>query len=357
MQFNGIRVKLPEDLVRDFASDPLAPFDKLLKNSNESTWSLYPDLSRLLSSLPTKAVEAAFQDPTFLALHGKNERLARIWVADALLTNEAARRRLEILAETFSSAQTLPYTADCLRGVTVDGEGMVRLAEFSYNNSTLEANGFDFTVCTTTESPNSTYWLLRSFYEQGVANSVSVRLDPFLWGPCDSFPQTMYKMIVYAAPLTWNDIGRLREQHFGQMRADKPWDRSQVTEFCWSPRGDGIHFVCEELPPRDRIPFAGARYLHAIYDPGSQSITHFDGALRIYNGEQFEERQKDHLRKLGKTGVRMKIFRIDEPIDRDAFSLIAQAFFVWNADLATYFRDTLASNGSVCFDGGAERGD
>lgn len=50
-----------------------------------------------------------------------------------------------------------------------------------------------------------------------------------------------------------------------------------------------------------------------------------------------------HLRKSGKAGIRRKIFRIDHPIDREAFSLIAQAFFVWNNDLATYFSETLFS--------------
>jgi hypothetical protein len=87
--------------------------------------------------------------------------------------------------------------------------------------------------------------------------------------------------------------------------------------------------------------FVGARYLHAIYDPGRKLIKHFDGALRLYTGQQLEDRLTAHVRKAGKTGVRRKIFRIDEPISRDAFSLIAQAFFVWNRDLATYFRDTL----------------
>jgi hypothetical protein len=354
MQFTGFGVQLPEDLVRDFASDPLASLDKLLRKANDPGWSLYPDLSRFLSSLPIEAVEAAFEDRTFVALYGKDERLARIWVADQLLVNETARRRLEVLAGT-SSAETMPYAADCLRGIAVDSEGMVQLDSFTYNRSTLDANGFSFTICTTTPSPNSTYWLLRSFYEQDVANHVSVRLDPFLWGPSDSFPQMMYKMIVYAKPLAWDGIGRLREQHSEQMRADMPWDKGQVTEFYWNPRSDGIHFICEEIPPKDRIAFAGARYLHAIYDPDSQLITHFDGAMRIYNDQQFEERQKDHLRKLGKTGVRKKIFRIDEPIDRDAFSLIAQAFFVWNSDLATYFRDTLAANDSALSDGSIAR--
>jgi hypothetical protein len=48
-----------------------------------------------------------------------------------------------------------------------------------------------------------------------------------------------------------------------------------------------------------------------------------------------------HLRKAGKAGVLRKIFRIDEPVKRDAFSLIAQAFFVWNDEMKTYFTQTL----------------
>jgi len=246
-------------------------------------------------------------------------------------------------ASSSSAAASLPYTADCLRHAQVDGEGMVRLADFQYNDATLATNGFSFTVCSTTESPNSTYWLLRSFYDQGVADHVSVRLDPFLWGPSDSFPQTMYKMIVYARPLNWDGIGRLKEGHHGQMRADNPNENGEITEFLWEPRDDAIHFVCEELPSAKCVEYRGARYLHAIYDPGKRSIIHFDGALRIYTAPQLEERRKRHLRYAGKAGVRTKVFRIDQPLDREAFSLIAQAFFVWNRDLATYFLQTLAS--------------
>jgi hypothetical protein len=54
-----------------------------------------------------------------------------------------------------------------------------------------------------------------------------------------------------------------------------------------------------------------------------------DGALRIYTASQLEERlATGHLRKAGKAGVRRKIFRLDEPVNRDAFSLVAQAFFL-----------------------------
>jgi hypothetical protein len=218
---------------------------------------------------------------------------------------------------------------------------MVRLTDFAFNNSTLSANGFSFTVCSTTESPNSTYWLLRSLYDQGVADHFSVRLDPFLWGPSGLFPQTMYKMIVYARPLNWDGIGRLKEIHHGKMRADHPNDNGELTEFLWEPRDDGIHFAGEELPSTRSVDYRAARYLHAIYNSGKQLFTHFDGALRIYSAPQLEARRMEHLRNVGKAGVRIKVFRTDQPLDREAFSLIAQAFFVWNTDLALYFRQTL----------------
>lgn len=340
-RFAGLRPTLPEALVQDFASDPLAPFDKLLKKSGDSSWPLYAELEELLGSLPPDAIEATYADTTFIALYGKSDRLARVWMAERLLIEESARRRLESITALPSRENIMPYAADCLRTIEVDGEGMVRLADFSYNNATLERNQFSFTVCSTTDCPNSTYWLLRSFYEEGVADHVRVRLDPFLWGPSDLYPQTMYKMLVYATPVDWESLGQLREPAHGMMQADKAPEKSELTEFCWTRRDDGIHFVCEELPPKERIKFVGARYLHAIYAPSSQSITHFDGALRIYSDLQYDERRSAHLRHSGKTGIRKKIFRIDAPLSRSAFSLITQAFFVWNDDLVRYFREKL----------------
>lgn len=343
MDSAGIKTEVAQSLVSDFASDPVQ-CDKVLMKSDDPSWPLHSELCRLLESLRPEALEAIYADSTFARLYGKDEKLARVWYAERLLIEQAARKRLESLADSQSNAGTLPYSADCLRGLKVDDECLVSLTNFTYNNSTLNTNGFSFTVCPTNAAANSTYWLLRSFYEQGVADYVSVRLDPFLWGPTDSFPQMAYKMIVYAAPVNWDGIGRLKSQHHGRMRADKSPQRSELTEFCWDPRDDGIHFTCEELPPVERIDFEGARYLHAIYDANTRAITHFDGALRIYTGEELKTRHSKHVRNSGKMGLRKKIFRINKPIDREAFSLIAQAFFVWNYDLNTYFRETLASN-------------
>ena len=337
-----ITVDVPEVLIRDFAADPDSPYDKVLIKLNHPEWPLHLLLTSFVESLPAEAVELALRDSAFEGLYGNDERLARVWFAQHLIMERVSRARLNTLFQP--PGATLPYAADCLRGVDVDSDGMVRLADFGYAGSAVTKNGFNFTVCPTTSAPNSTYWLLQSFYEQHVDGHISVRLDPFLWGPKDSFTPAMFKMFVYAAPINWDGIGRLREQHHGRMLADTPLDRGEVTEFCWEPRDDGIHFICEELPRSEYIGFEAARYLHAIYEPSTESITHLDGALRIYTAEQLDQRRGSHVRNAGKAGVRRKIFRIDEPVHRDVFSLIAQAFFVWNQDLATYFRESLPSN-------------
>ena len=123
-RFAGLRPTLPEALVQDFASDPLAPFDKLLKKSGDSSWPLYAELEELLGSLPPDAIEATYADTTFIALYGKSDRLARVWMAERLLIEESARRRLESITALPSRENIMPYAADCLRTIEVDGEGM-----------------------------------------------------------------------------------------------------------------------------------------------------------------------------------------------------------------------------------------
>jgi hypothetical protein len=340
----NICVEVPDALILDFASDPESPYEKVLKKLSDPSWPLHTLLCEFVNNLPAEAVDAALADETFTLLYGKNECLARAWIAQWLLLEKASSARLRSISEAGPDGCTMPYTAECLNGIAVDQEGMVRLAEFDDAGGTVAKKGFNFTVCPTTSAPNSTFWLLRSFYEQGVAGHVRARLDPFLWGRSDEFSRLMFKMIVYAQPVNWDGIRQLKEQHHGRMISDGPPGRSELTEFCWEPRDDGIHFACEALPAKERIGFEGARYLHAIYDPDGERIMHLDGALRIYDAESLDRRHREHLRNAGKAGLRRKIFRIDEPVHRDAFSLIAQAFFVWNADLSTYFRQTLPAH-------------
>ena len=88
MQFTGLRAKLPKALICDFASDPLAPFDKLLHKSNDPSWPLHSELEGFLESLPPEAIEEAYADTTFVGLYGKSERLARVWITERFLIEE-----------------------------------------------------------------------------------------------------------------------------------------------------------------------------------------------------------------------------------------------------------------------------
>jgi hypothetical protein len=339
-----IGIEVPEDLIIDFASDPESAYEKALKKLDDAAWPLHAQLRQFVEGLPAEAVEAARADKAFTMIYGTDARCARAWFAQWFLMQKASEARLRSICNG-ANGPVMPYVAECLRDVGVDSECMVKLANFEAVGGALARGGFHFTICPTTMAPNSTFWLLRSFYEQGIADHVSVRLDPFLCGRSETFVPMMFKMIVYGEALNWDGIAQLEKQHHGRMMTAEPSDRSEVAEFCWDPRDDGVHFTCEALPASERIGFEGARYLHAIYDPGTEAITHLDGALRIYTAPQLEERlAAGHLRKAGKAGVRRKIFRTDEPVDRNAFSLIAQAFFVWNDDLKTYFTETLPVN-------------
>ena len=81
----------------------------------------------------------------------------------------------------------------------------------------------------------------------------------------------------------------------------------------------------------------GARYLHAVYDKSSDQLSHLDGAIRIYTADEIVHRSATHVRKAGKVGRRVKVFRTDAAVDRDSLSAIAEAFFFWNYDVARYF--------------------
>jgi hypothetical protein len=76
---------------------------------------------------------------------------------------EGIGRATESISSDGAHSDGMPYAAECLPGIGVDGEGMVKLANFVAIGGALARNGFNFTICPTTMSPDSTFWLLRSF--------------------------------------------------------------------------------------------------------------------------------------------------------------------------------------------------
>ena len=149
-----------------------------------------------------------------------------------------------------------------------------------------------------------------------------------------------YYMWVYGRPLDWNRIAALSEPEHGRWLPDGKDSRHAYTDFIWDPRPDGVHFVCEEIPSEEYCESHAARYLHAIYEPREARLTHFDGALRVYTKAELHARNQTHVRKAGKVGKRIKMFRLTKPIGHECFGDLATSFLVWNYDVQAYFCPT-----------------
>jgi hypothetical protein len=337
---------VPDAVVAIVAEDPsCGPFP--LRNVLRSADSAVVDMvNSFLAELPQEAVAATLQDARFrffTAGSADVDREARIWLTDRLLVEEVPRRRIALLRSQATRRRPTPLELDALSDVAIDSEHLVPLSIFAFDGSRLCRNGYAFTVLCTTGSANSTYWLLASSYETGIADCTSVRLDPFLCGPTQSFPSMFYRMWIYGRPIDWDRLRRLRASEHGRWQPGPLGHQGQFTDFVWDPRGAEVHFLAEEVPRIEDALTAGARYVHAIYDRASDRITHLDGALRFYTPRELEQRHQTHVRQTGKVGLREKVFRTDAPIPRETLSLIVQTFFVWNYDVAEYFTGTIAA--------------
>ena len=105
------------------------------------------------------------------------------------------------------------------------------------------------------------------------------------------------------------------------------------------PTAKEIHFTCEELPNKNEVHYRGSRYFHAIIDKKTGLVKHCDGAISIYSEDELEFRSKYHVRnsEVRKIGKRVKIFQLDDQIERKIFIDLITSYMVWNYDLIRYF--------------------
>ena len=341
---------IPPEVFEYFAAHPDGPLWNVSRALNDTPQPVVRGLNSFFDTISKDDVQEVQQDALFKHLSDGSvdaDRSARIWITEHFLSMEIGRRKLALLCTEIQKSRPAPYGLPAIADVPVDSDHLVPLSAFKYDGSRLLRNGYAFNILTTTNAANSSYWLLQTLFSQGLGSRASVRLDPFLFGPEDHFPAMFYKMWMYGRPLDWERIRTLRVPEHGRWFPGSLSHKSEFTDFCWYPRRDRVHFVGEEVPKNESCTSEPSRYLHAIYNPASEQIQHFDGALRIYTAEELGERHRLHVRNGGKVGVREKVFRTDEPIQRDAFSVITQAFFVWNRDIQRYFFGELASPGQL----------
>ena len=87
----------------------------------------------------------------------------------------------------------------------------------------------------------------------------------------------------------------------------------------------------------------GCRYAHAEYSDDENAITHFDGAIRAYDGDVFLERIDTSIDRAGKYANYTKLFRFDGPLPVQSWKSILTNYFRGN-DLVPEYLGALHSS-------------
>lgn len=113
------------------------------------------------------------------------------------------------------------------------------------------------------------------------------------------------------------------------------WDR---TEFLWTYR-DGIKtFQAEEISLAERVysSYYFNRYVHSEIDIAGKVLRHFDGAVKVYPGDQYAQRLSSNMPDVPRVLHKPKVFRIDGNIDVDTWASLTSLFFKGNRMVRDY---------------------
>jgi len=293
------------------------------------------ELQKILSSskLNDRSVlEAIAKDPVSPL---RQEAATTLANPDALTTvsRHVVSSRMRELVRTAGTGTPKPLEQSIFSEVAMNTFGLVPLSAFQPIGGGLKIGGFIYEMLPSLLAKNSCYWLLQKLNFLSLTHDVKVRLDPFMCSDANGYSATLLKMEVFGPSLSWTDLSILSDEVEMRWMPDQP-DLSEVifTDVVWSPRADELHLKIEEVPKSSVCAFRPSRYFHAIFDKASGKVVHCDGANRIFEESECEERTKMHVSKVGKIGVRVKLFQIDEEIAREDVLDLVSRFFVWNDD-------------------------
>lgn len=252
------------------------------------------------------------------------------------IRNQISADRLEILVGKKLPA---PYSSSNLENLTILENNLVSSSDFTSFGAAFKYGDYVYHLSPSTDASNSSYWISESIGELIFTKKINfkIRLDPFVEKHIDEYSPMMYKMTIYGTKLDWEKLLTLKEDDHGRWMSER--QDTQWTDYVWRPEKEEIHFTCEELPNVNEITYRGSRYFHAIFDKNTGLIKHCDGAIRIYNQYEYQERLNFHVRnaEVRKTGIRVKLFQVDQEIDKFDFMKLVTSFMVWNQDVFDYF--------------------
>lgn len=327
------------DYFKSALIDPFFLIGEILGDeSNPQYTNIKFDLENIDNEKLQKYVEEKNIDMFLGRFEDKDSERRKFYLIDKIQIDISAAR-IEILLDNTTNAA--PYNSKNLSNLAILENNLVSARDFiSYDNNFLY-NDFVYMLSPTIDASNSSYWI-SSIISRLIASknlNFKIRLDPFIECHYNDFQKMVYKMNIYGRELDWNRLKYIKDDEHGRWMDEKSYSRTKFTDYVWRPGKSEIHFTCEELPKKEYLKERGSRYFHAIFDKETGTINHCDGAIRIYDAEEFEKRLNFHVRnaEVRKIGKRIKIFQIDESINQDDFQLLITNFMVWNEDVFDYF--------------------
>jgi len=332
------RSYIPEKLINAISLEPMSPRLELLKVLAEDADPLHGVLVKAMENVPGDALQKAADDPGI-----------SVWLKDSRRGNDPQQIRFEIVAKDIDDEiydkrrralldrdpKTPPYDHPALSGIVPDRDLLVPLKDFQIEDGVLSRRGFIFSPAPPLRAVNSQYWSSRVLFDLPAGTAVNVRLDPLLVIPMNEYSASMYKMWVFGKELDWDRIGRLKGKESARWIPDELTSDVAFTDLIWERRDNEVHFECEEIPKNSEE--RPARYFHSIYDPKASVFVHSDAAVRFYTEDELRDRKHWRLHQIDKAGTRIKLFKIESPLDVGTWSYLVCASYVWNNDIKRYF--------------------
>jgi hypothetical protein len=337
------QIWIAEEVEKYFAASPIGPLLELSHVARDDDHHISRAVKESLAQIPSEMVTQIIIDTKFHSLYGhlgqtEQESFAREWAIIEELNGRIRRHRMaHLISRRNLDHRPAPYDEPALADVVMSEDELVPLSQFKVEEGVLVRNGRAYTDLPQTPSENSSYWITRALITGGLQDRAWVRLDPLLFGPANEFPRMSHRMLWWGPPLLWKDVATIEHEQFGRWAPASLGSRSEFTDFAWVPRGEELHLLLEEMPKRNDLEVSGSRYFHAIFCKKSQRVIHLDGAIRIYSTAEWDLRKNIHVHRTGKVGRRIKVFRLDGPIQPEVVSNLGGTYFVWNFDVANFF--------------------
>ena len=346
---NTYEIWIDEDVETYFAASPIGPLLELGRIAREENHPLFYGIKRTFDHIQSDLLEKIFADKNFNGLYGNVSQEEKEWFArESIIISELNRRnrlrRRSYLLSQSDESRPVPYDDPELSDLEISSDGLIPLSGFDVEEGVLLRKGKAYIILPSTPSENSSYWVTRELLTEGLQDRTWVRLDPMIRGQANKFPRMSYKMLWWGPPLLWKDVRNMKNESFGRWAPAPLSHKSEFTDFAWKLRGEETHLFLEEMPKRDDISIACSRYFHVIFSNPKKHVVHLDGAIRIYSETEWDHRKSIHVHQTGKAGKRIKVFRIDGPIQPDAVSSLGGTYFVWNYDVSHFFGASVPSS-------------